>query len=50
MPITYYKVEILITETNTFETVCNGYDETLISTRTCKVDMADFLTDPFNFI
>ena len=48
VPITYYKIEILM-PTGLYEQVCDGYDPTLISTRTCKVDMADFLTDPFNF-
>ena len=46
--IIHYKVEILL-KNGAFETVCDGYDATLISTRTCKVPMETFLTSPFNF-
>ena len=47
--ITYYKIEILL-KNGAFESVCDGYDATLILTRTCKVSMETFLKAPFNFV
>ena len=49
MPITQYKVEVLMTDNTNFLTLCEGIDATLISTRTCKVPMLSLLETPFSF-
>lgn len=36
-------------DATTFQVVCDGYDLTVISTRTCKVPMQTFLDAPFSF-